>query len=105
MRLIAKAALGALALASMATAIATPASAQRMTVEVGPPNGVVIERQNPCLRPPELRPGFCFRHERRYWDRYAFNGDWRDRMWRDRERERERERQAFLDRRYYDMNR
>ena len=56
---------------------------------------------------------FCFRHDqgwhygwRNGWGAMAFNDrdrEMRDRMWR--ERERERERQAFLEHRYYDMNR
>jgi hypothetical protein len=98
MKLIAKAALGALALASLATAAATPASAQR--VEIGP-RGVIVEPRNPCLRAPEFRPAYCFRTERPYWNRYAFNMD-RDRMWRERERmRREEERRAELEQRGY----
>ena len=101
MKPIAKAALAGLALASVATAMVTPANAQRMTVEVAPPNGVVIERRDPCLRPPEFRPGFCFRrHEE--WRRFAFNDrdNWREHMWREHMR-RENERRAQLDQRYY----
>ena len=100
MKLIAKAALAGLALASVATAMVTPASAQRATVEVTP-NGVVIERRNACLRPPEFRPAFCFRHDE--WRRYAYNDRdaWmRERMWREHMR-REAERRAELDQRYY----
>jgi hypothetical protein len=101
MRLIAKAALGALAFASLATA---SASAQAYSVQVNPP-AVVVEPRNPCLRAPEFRPAFCFRHEHEWWrDRFAYNDrdrEMRDHMWR--ERERERERQAYLDRRYWDM--
>jgi hypothetical protein len=107
MRLIAKAALGALALASLATA---SASAQ-YSVEVGP-GGVAVEPSNPCLRAPAFRPAYCFRHQWR--DRFAFNHETRDHMWRERMRERQayldrhpwmtpEERQAYLDRRYWDM--
>src|SRR5579872_4290056 len=97
MKLFAKAALGALALAT----IGFTADANAATVVVGPTTGVIVDQHNPCLRPPELRPGFCFRHD--MWrDRLAMNIDrdqWmREHMWR--ERERERERQAFLDRRF-----
>jgi len=106
MRLIAKAALGALALASLVTA---SASAQSYSVQIGP-GGVAVEPRSPCLRAPEFRPAWCFRHDLR--DRFAFN----DHMSRDRLRERRAyldrhwydmtpaERQAYLDRRYWDMN-
>ena|SRR5438067_1366973 len=107
MRLIAKAVLGALAFASVAAT--TPALADHVVVQLGTP-GVVIEPRDPCLRAPAFRPAFCFRrHDMGWhngWDAYAFND--RDRMMREhmwRERERERERQAFLEHRYYDMNR
>jgi hypothetical protein len=103
MRLIAKAVLGALALASVVTA---SASAQSYSVQVGP-NGVAVEPRDPCLRAPEFRPAFCFRHEWRpgYYDRFAYNRDrdMRERMLRERMREQERERQAYLDRHYWDM--
>ena len=107
MRLIAKAALGALALASVVTA---SAGAQSYSVQIGP-GGVAVEPRNPCLRAPAFRPAWCFRHDR---DRFAFND--RDRMWRERMHERRAwldrhwydmtpgERQAYLDRRYWDMN-
>ena len=98
MRLIAKAALGAMALASFITA---SASAQSLSVRVGPP-AVVVEPRNPCLRAPAFRPAYCLRHERRYYDRYAYNREMRDRMWREHMRH-EADRQAFLDRRYWDM--
>jgi hypothetical protein len=97
MRLIAKATLGALALASFVTA---SASAQAYTVQVNPP-AVVVEPRDPCLRAPEFRPAFCFRHHEMWRDRFAFNDrdrEMREHMWR--ERERERERQAYLDRRW-----
>ena len=108
MRLIAKAALGALALASLATAT-TPANAERIIIQT--PG--MVETRDPCLRPPAFRPLFCFRHDQGLhygwhngWGAMAFNDrdrEMRDRMWR--ERERERERQALLEHRYYDMNR
>ncbi len=102
--LIAKATLGALALASLAVAAVTPASAQRMTVQIGP-SAVVPVVPRACLRAPEFRPAFCFRHDWRDRDRFAFNRDrdWRDRdhMWR--ERMRREDRQAYLDRRYWEM--
>jgi hypothetical protein len=96
MRLIAKATLGALALASFVTA---SASAQAYTVQVNPP-AVVVEPRDPCLRAPEFRPAFCFRHHEMWRDRLALNDrhEMREHMWR--ERERERERQAYLDRRW-----
>lgn len=101
MRLIAKAALGVLALASTATAMVTPASAT--TVVVGPSAAVVpVVPRDACLRTPEFRPAYCFRHDWR-WNRFAFNSDrdWRDRMLR--ERMRREERQAYLDRRTWEM--
>jgi hypothetical protein len=106
MRLIAKAALGALALASVATT--TPALADHVVVQLGTP-GVVVQPRDPCLRAPAFRPMYCFRHDRGWHNGWgqgglAFNDRdrfMRDRMWRDRERERER--QAFLEHRYYDM--
>lgn len=90
MRFIAKAAMGALALASLGLTAVTPANAARIVVTT--PNVVVT---SPCMRAPEYRPAFCFRHDR---DRLAFLGRdsmMRDHMWRDRER-----RQAFLEHRY-----
>lgn len=105
MRLISKAVLGALAIASVASAT-TPAFADHVVVQLGTP-GVVVEPRNPCMRAPEFRPAFCFRHDWGWhngWRNFAFNDRdrWmRDQMWRDRERERER--QAFLEHRYYDM--
>ena len=94
MKLIAKAALGALALASLAAAAVTPASAANIVIG---PRGVTVQPNDPCLRAPEFRPAFCFRHERRF-DRFAFNTD---RDWRTRERmRREAERRAYLDRHY-----
>ena len=109
MRFIAKATLGALALASLVTATVTPASADHVIVQMGTPGVAVVQPRDPCLRPPAFRPLFCFRHDRGWhngWGAMAFNDrdrEMRDRMWR--ERERERERQAFLEHRYYDMNR
>lgn len=94
MKLIAKATLGALALATLGFGAANAAVA----VQIGP-NGVAVEQTNPCLRAPELRPGFCFGRDARdhdWRDRMAFNQDRDD--WRMREhlwRERERERQAY----------
>ena len=87
-------------MASLGAVAATPASAQRMTVEVGPRTGVVVEEHNPCLRAPAFRPAYCFRHEE--WRRYAFNTDrdWRARMWREHMR-REAERRANLEGRTY----
>lgn len=104
MKTIAKAALGALALASLAAGASTSANAQ-IAVQVGP-----MVTRDPCLRAPEFRPAFCFRHHPEgmawgYWRNRSFESrpyayDW-DRM----HREQERERQAFLEHRYYDYDR
>lgn len=64
MRLIAKAALGALTLASLGFGVSAPASAQPIIVHrpvVVSPGFVTT---NPCLRPLSLRPAFCFRSGR-----------------------------------------
>jgi len=101
MRLIAKAALGALAIASIGFGVSAPANAARIIVTspgvVTTTPGVVVT--NPCLRAPELRPGYCFRH-----DRFALLMPDRDRqmrehMWREHER-RDFERRDMLDHRY-----
>lgn len=95
MRLIAKAALGALAIASLGFGVSAPANAARIIVTTPgvvttTPNVVVT---NPCLRAPEFRPGYCFRGDRfAFLDRDRLDR-MREHMWRDHER-----RQAFLDR-------
>lgn len=106
MKTIAKAAMGALALASLAAGATTSANAQ-IEVQVGPP---AVVAHDPCLRAPEFRPAFCFRHHPEgmawgYWRHRAYEYrpyayDW-DRI----HREHERERQAFLEHRYYDYDR
>jgi hypothetical protein len=83
MRLIAKAALGALALASFGFGVSAPASAQviiHRSVIARP--GVVITRPgvvvtHPCLRPLSLRPAFCFRSGRMA---FLTRPSWRERM-------------------------
>ena len=79
MRLIAKAALGALALVSLGFGASAPANAQRVIVTrpvITSPRIV----SSACLRPLAFRPAFCFRH-----GRMAFVGgpSWRSHMlWR-----------------------
>ena len=68
MRLIAKATLSALALASVVTA---SASAQAYSVQVNPP-AVVVEPRDACLRAPAFRPAYCLSRDWRH-DRFAFN--------------------------------
>lgn len=65
MKTIAKAALGAFALASLAAA-ATPAGAQY----VRPVPPIASIEPSPCLRPLAFRPAFCFRHDLRWRARY-----------------------------------
>jgi hypothetical protein len=67
MRLIAKAALGALAMASLGFGVSAPANAARVVIRTP----VLIHRVvvNPCLRAPAFRPAYCFRR-----DRLAFLG-------------------------------
>jgi len=63
MRLIAKAALGALALASLGFGAGAPANAQSVVVTrpvITSPRIV----SNACLRPPAFRPAFCFNRGR-----------------------------------------
>lgn len=98
MRLIAKAALGALAFASLGFGISAPASAQSVIVtHPGVITTPVITTHrfvaSPCARPVAFRPAFCFRS-----GRLAFLGrpSWRSRMlWRQHLR-----RQAMLSRRF-----
>jgi len=97
MRLIAKAALGALALASLGFGVRAPADAQVIVTHPGVITSPVIVHPrfvgNPCLRPLAFRPSFCFRR-----GRLAFVGtpSWRSRMlWRQHLR-----RQAMLSRRF-----
>lgn len=88
MRLIAKAALGALAIASVGFGVSAPANAQRVIVTTP---GVVrttpdVVVTNPCLRAPEFRPAYCFRH-----DRFAYlmpdrDREMRERLWREHQR-------------------
>lgn len=66
MRLIAKAALGALAIASIGFGISAPADAARVIVTTP---GVVTTTTsrvvvNPCLRAPAFRPAYCFHRGR-----------------------------------------
>jgi len=86
MKTIAKAALGAFALASLAAAT-TPADAQR--VRPVPPIGWV--EPSPCLRAPAFRPAFCFRHDLR----------WRAAYWHGLT---PRQRTAFMRRRFWGFN-
>ncbi len=84
MRLIAKATLGALAIASIGFGVSAPANAQRVIVTTPgvvttTPNVVVT---NPCLRAPEFRPGYCFRRDFR-GDRFAYLMPDRDRWMRE----------------------
>lgn len=88
MRLIAKAALGALAIASIGFGVSAPANAARIIVTtpgvVTTTPGVVVT--SPCSRAPEFRPGYCFRR-----DRFAYLMPDRDRsmrehLWREHER-------------------
>ena len=77
MRLIAKAALGALAIASLGFGVSAPANAQAIIVH----RPVVVSpgfvRTNPCLRPVSLRPAFCFRSGRMA---FLTRPSWRQRM-------------------------
>lgn len=86
MKTIAKAALGAFALASLA-AVTTPADAARVVAV--PPIGSL--EPSPCLRPPAFRPAFCFRHDLR----------WRAAYWHGLT---PRQRRAFMRRRFSGLN-
>lgn len=88
MRLIAKAALGALAIASLGFGVSAPANAARIIVTTPgvvttTPNVVVT---NPCLRAREFRPGYCFRSGRLALVTPGFDRGMRDHMWRERDR-------------------
>lgn len=94
MKTFAKAALGALALASLGVAAATPADAAAsfgFSFGTGPYYGGYY-RADPCYRPYAYRPGYCFRpapaygyyYGRSYYRPYGYHG-YRDR-WRDRDR-------------------
>jgi|SRR5215469_6546287 len=104
MRLIAKAALGALAIASIGFGVSAPANAQHVIVTT--PGGVVTTAPgvvvNPCLRAPEFRPAYCFRDRDRDRDRFAYLMPDRDRMmrehmWRERQRREEFERHEAIE--------
>jgi len=68
MRTIAKAAFGALALASLGAMTTTPADAQ---VSFGLSFGAPGYR-NACFRPYAYRPAYCFRHWRPAYRPYAY---------------------------------
>lgn len=87
MKTIAKAALGALALASLAAA-ATPADAARPVPSIGS----IVREPAPCLRAPAFRPAFCFRRDMRWRAAYWHGLSPRQRM-------------AFLQRRFWGVNR
>jgi hypothetical protein len=90
MKTIAKAALGALALASLGAAATTPANAQSsfgFSFGTGPYYGGAYYA-DPCFRPYRFRPGYCFRgpraygyYGRPYYRPYVRYG-YRDRYWR-----------------------
>ena len=100
MRLIAKAALGALAIASIGFGVSAPANAARIIVTTP---GVVTTTPNvvvgdPCLRAPEFRPGYCFRSGRLALVTPGYDR-MREHMWRDHDR-RVFERRDMLEHRY-----
>ena len=92
MKTIAKAALGALALASLGVAGTTPASAQSFgfSFGTGPVYGGYYY-SDPCYRPYPYRPAYCYQpapvygYYRPYYRPYAYYGGYRDR-YRDRGR-------------------
>ena len=94
MKTIAKAALGALALASLGLVAPTPANAASsfgFSFGTGPYYGGSYYGgyyDNPCLRPYRFQPAYCFRrapaygyYGRPYYRPYAYYG-YRDRRWR-----------------------
>jgi len=87
MKTIAKAVLGALALASLAAAV-SPADAQRVIR----PGIAMMREPSVCLRPRAFRPAFCFRRDMRWRAAYWSTLSPRQRM-------------AFLQRRELGFNR
>jgi hypothetical protein len=85
MKTIAKAALGALALASFGMATAAPASAQSFGFSFGTGPYYGGYYSNPCYEPYGYRPYYCYRPApvyrsyRPYYRPYAYN--YRDRYW------------------------
>jgi len=84
MKTIAKAALGALALASLGVAGTTPANAQSFgfSFGTGPAYGGYYY-SDPCYGPYAYRPGYCYRPAYRYYRPYyrPYTYGYRDRYW------------------------